>query len=75
MKIKPLDVALVLSALRALGGIALTSNIKTAVRSMGVGDSKVRAVLRSLEQSNIVKTDRPLYPDSIELRWEIVSKK
>ena len=69
MKEAPLEVLRVTDALLSLGGIGTTSNIRKHCKSV----KKVRTILRYLERNGKVKTDRPLFPSSLELRWEIVN--
>jgi hypothetical protein len=68
LKVNPIEVLMVTDALISLGGIGTSSNIRKQCQSV----KKVRTILRALERSGKVKTDRPLYPPSLELRWEIV---
>jgi aminoglycoside/choline kinase family phosphotransferase len=59
------------SALRNLGGIGMFSAIDKEAQKTNFGN-ETRRVLRYLENKKLIKSDRPLLPLSLELRWEVI---
>ncbi len=70
-KFKGKDFYATVSALRNLGGIGMSSAIDKEAQKINAG-TETRRVLRYLENKKLIKSDRPLLPLSLELRWEIV---
>lgn len=62
----------VLSVLQSFGNIATTTQINARMKLLKMNYDS-RPILRKLKRKGLLKTDRP-FDNSLELRWEVVSK-